>query len=179
MYSGLVYLSTVITVIVLPFDFLLLMTTLDPGFTLYFVLVSTVFVAKLYHVVICYMIMSSTQSRQYIVYVGISLIIIFLTFLLLVVELVILTQDILSILTNPFAIDFFFLTVTGIYALLYNLNLGYYATTESMAAYNYPYVYVTPKTNSMSVSTMIPMPMNSPGAELPRWSSNVGLYLPN
>ena len=136
LYGVLLIVSTVITVIVLPADFLLLVTTLDPGFTLYFVLVLLVFIVKLFHVTACYLLYCNTTNRQYyLLWVGIGLVVISLTLILLIVEILILTQSVVAILTNPFAIDFFFLTLTGGLAL--GLGCGACVSGDSSYAYSY------------------------------------------
>jgi len=117
-------LFSVVSLFFLPIDIAAIKMSLDPGFTVFFILVIVIFSIKLLNIIWFYMVLLDTTqiAFNYIhftvlilgtLFVGASLIVVF-------VEIYLLTNSILAALMHPFVIDFLLFMVCNILAHVAN-----------------------------------------------------------
>ena len=140
---------SLVSLFFLPVDIVAIKMSLDPGFTIFFILVLIVFIVKILNLAIFYMMAFRTIEQnytwllEYIVLVSGTL---FIGGSLLVVayEIYLLTKNIMAVLIHPFVIDFLAFMICNI--------LGYiYIWTYTLSANQY---YMVPQQPMFPMITM-------------------------
>jgi hypothetical protein len=107
-----VFVFTLMSVFYLPIDIASIQMSMDPGFTGFFVIVVTLFALKIASLTLFYFVLFDTSSipiiptylRNSIIYTGFSMHSAALT--VVVIEIWMLTQSIIAIISHPFVLDF-------------------------------------------------------------------------
>ncbi len=122
-FMSFVLLFSVISLFFLPVDIAAIQMSLDPGFTIFFILVLIIFLTKMLCLVDFYLILfggSTAAELKMIsfilqivgsVFVGVSLIVV-------AVEIYILTNMFIAVLVHPFVIDFFLFMICNVLSYL-------------------------------------------------------------
>jgi len=158
-------LFSVVSLFFLPIDIAAIKMSLDPGFTVFFILVIVIFVIKLINIVWFYMVMMDATLIGFnfihftvlilgTLFVGGSLVVVF-------VEIYLLTNSILAALMHPFVIDFLLFMICNILAHVANC-IAY------KPALSYEYMPVPQRRMVYPMEAPVEMKeMPVPGAQVP------------
>ena len=111
-----VYISAVVSILMIPLHFALLIMSLDPGFGLYFILVSLVMIVKCVNVVyfFLYFYTKITDLSMFKIVFLTGEAVVGITLIVLDIQIIGITHNFFSLFSNPFVYDFgLFVIATG------------------------------------------------------------------
>ena len=142
---------SLVSMFFLPVDFAALKMSLDPGFTIFFVLVLAVFLVKIFNIADFYLVLfmgtNSMNTFHYII-LGMGAFLVGGSLVIVIIEILILTQDFWAVVSHPFFIDFALFMLNNIFAFL---HIFLYSPTMS------PYQYAAVQPEQIEYPAM-PMP---------------------
>lgn len=157
-FMAVVMLFAVVSLFFIAIDAAAIKMSLDPGFTIFFVLVLLVFISKLLCLfdffIILFVDSSSVLANKIISYAiqGCGSLFVGASLVIIVVEIYILTNSIAAVLIHPFVIDFFLFMICNIMSYLV---IG--STSVTMTEYVYvalPQKAATPQPKEVEMATI-------------------------
>ncbi len=117
-----VYITTAVSAVFLIVDMIILATSLDPSFILPFILALFVFAVKIMDIVGLYLALQGGERYRTLsnIMLSVGLVVLSLTSLVIAVEIIGFSKNLLSVLTNPFVLYFSLIILTDLLALIYN-----------------------------------------------------------
>ena len=145
-----VLLFSVVSVFFIPIDIATIQMSLDPGFSIFFILVLIVFIVKIFCLMSFYMILfgtvNSSNNIMHLILQILGTLLIGGSFVIVTVEIYVLTKSFMAVIVHPFVIDFFLFFLCNI--------MSYLVMTQAPPV---PFAYFAVPQQQPKAYQMIPM----------------------
>ena len=152
-FFGATMIYSVVSLFFLPIDIAAIRMSLDPGFTIFFILVTLVFTFKIicvvdFHATLFIKPLVPPYREISLILQGLGSIFVGLSFIIVAVEIYILTQSFLAVIVHPFVIDF------GLFLFCKILAYAHIFVPEASSEENFMYLPVPQQQNNQPMYQM-------------------------